>query len=92
MCYKRVQRLHFNKIRQDSETNIILIHKRHRLSCKAPLTHTTNIAFLQSAPLTSLLDTLTDRMDVKPIFPIKLSITIDTMLNFDGDFDGNRDV
>ena len=27
-------------------------------------------------------------MDVKPIFPIKLSITIDTMLNFDGDFDG----
>ena len=47
---------------------------------------------LESAPLTSLLDTLTDRMDVKPIFPIKLSITIDTMLNFDGDFDGNRDV
>ena len=27
-------------------------------------------------------------MSVKPIFPVKVSITIDIMLNFDGDFDG----
>ena len=38
-----------------------------------------------------LKDTLTDRMGVEPILPIKMSVTIDTMLNFDGDFDRHSD-
>ena len=40
------------------------------------------------APLIFLKDTLTDRMGLQPILPIKVSITIDTMLHFDSDFDG----
>ena len=32
-----------------------------------------------------------DRMGVQPILPIKVSVTIGTMLNFDGDFDGHGD-
>ena len=39
-----------------------------------------------------LTDTLTERMGVKPILPIKVSATIDTMLNFDVDVDGHGDV
>ena len=39
-----------------------------------------------------LTDTLTERMGVQPILPIKVSATIDTMLNFDVDFDGHNDV
>ena len=35
---------------------------------------------------------LTDRTGVQSILPIKVSITIDTMLNFDGDFHGHNDV
>ena len=31
-------------------------------------------------------------MDAQPFFSIKVFITIDTMINFDGDFDGNGDV
>ena len=31
------------------------------------------------------------RMGVQPIFPIKVSVTIGTMLNFDSDFDGHGD-
>ena len=30
-------------------------------------------------------------MGVQPILPIKVSITIDTMLHFDGDYDGQSD-
>ena len=30
-------------------------------------------------------------MDVQPILPVKVCITIGTMLNFDGDFDGHGD-
>ena len=32
------------------------------------------------------------RMGVHPIFPIKVPMTINIMLNFDGDFDGHGDV
>ena len=32
-----------------------------------------------------------DRMGVQPIFPIKVSVTIGTMLNFDSDFNGHGD-
>ena len=32
-----------------------------------------------------------DRMDVQPLLPVKVSVTIDTMLNFDHDFDGHGD-
>ena len=35
--------------------------------------------------------TLMDRMDSEPNLSIKRSITIDTMLNFDGDSDGHGD-
>ena len=31
-------------------------------------------------------------MDVQPILPIKVSMTINIMLNFNGDFDGHGDV
>ena len=34
---------------------------------------------------------LTDRMGVQPIFSFQVALTIDTMLNFDGDFDGHGD-
>ena len=37
------------------------------------------------------MDTLMDRMGVRPILPVKVSITIDIMLNFDDDFDGHGD-
>ena len=33
------------------------------------------------------MDTLKDRVGVQPILPIEVSITIDTMLNFDCNFD-----
>ena len=32
-----------------------------------------------------------DRLGVQPIFSIKVSVTINTMLNIDGDFDGHGD-
>ena len=32
-----------------------------------------------------------DRIGVQPISPIKVSVTNDTMLNFDSDFDGPSD-
>ena len=35
---------------------------------------------------------LMDRMGVQPIFSFQVALTIDTMLNFDGDFDGQGDV
>ena len=35
--------------------------------------------------------TLTDRMGSRSILPIKVSVTTDTMLNFDDDFDGHGD-
>ena len=40
------------------------------------------------------MDILTDRMGVQPILPVKVSVTTDPMLNYDGDFDGydDRDV
>ena len=31
-------------------------------------------------------------MSVQPILPIKVSVTTETMLNFEGDFDGHGDV
>ena len=34
-----------------------------------------------------LTDTLKDRMGVQPMVPIKVSVIVDTLLNFDGDFD-----
>ena len=34
---------------------------------------------------------LTDRMDEPSILPIKVCVTIDTMLNFDDDFDRHGD-
>ena len=33
-----------------------------------------------------LMDTLMDRMGVQPILPVEVSVAIETMLNFDGDF------
>ena len=46
--------------------------------------------FLWATPLVFFLtDTLTERMNVYPILPIKVSVTIDTMLNFGGDFEGH---
>ena len=33
-----------------------------------------------------------ERMGIQPILPVKLSITIDTMLNFDSDGHGDCDV
>ena len=33
-----------------------------------------------------------NRMGVQPILPVKVSITINTMLNFDSDFDGHGNV
>ena len=47
---------------------------------KALFTHAVNVTFLWAAPLIFLMDTLTHRMDVQPI----LSVTINTMLSFDG--------
>ena len=35
------------------------------------------------------MDTLTDRMGSQPILLVKVSVIIDTMLNFDSDFDGH---
>ena len=35
---------------------------------------------------------LTDRMGVQPNLSVKVSVTIDTMLNFDRNFDGCDDV
>ena len=37
-----------------------------------------------------VMGSLTGRMASRPILPVKLSITISTMLNFDGNCDGNR--
>ena len=37
------------------------------------------------------MDTSTVKMAVQPILLVKVSITIDTMLNFDGDDDGHDD-
>ena len=37
-----------------------------------------------------LTETLLDRMGVQTILPIKVSVTIDTILNFDGDFGRHR--
>ena len=37
-----------------------------------------------------LTETLLDRMGVQTILPIKVSVTIDTMFNFDGDFGRHR--
>ena len=34
-------------------------------------------------------ETLTDRFGFGPILPVKVSVIIDTMLKFDGDFDGH---
>ena len=45
--------------------------------------------FLWAAPLIFLMDTLTDRMGSQPILLVKVSVIIDTMLNFDSDFDGH---
>ena len=48
--------------------------------------------FLWAAPFWSfLMDTLKDRMGVQPVLPVKVSVIIDTMLNFDGDFDEHGD-
>ena len=41
--------------------------------------------------MTTVMDALTDIMDSRPTLPLKVSITFDTMLNFDCDFDGHRD-
>ena len=35
--------------------------------------------------------TLTDRFGFGPILPVKVSVTIDTMVKFDDDFDGDGD-
>ena len=37
------------------------------------------------------MDTLMDRKGVQLILPVKVSVTIGTMLNFDSDFDGHGD-
>ena len=37
------------------------------------------------------MDTLTDKMDVQPILPIQVSITITIILNIDDYFDGHGD-
>ena len=50
-----------------------------------------NQAQQPSQSLIFLKDTLTDRICVQLILHIKLSVTIDTKLNFDGDFDGHGD-
>ena len=36
-------------------------------------------------------DSLTGKMGVRPILPVRLSVTIATMLNFDGHCDGDGD-
>ena len=36
-------------------------------------------------------DTLADRICSRPILPNQVSLTIDTMTNLDGDFDGHCD-
>ena len=38
-----------------------------------------------------LIDTLTDRVDVQSILPVKVFTAIDTISNFDGDLHGHRD-
>ena len=38
-----------------------------------------------------LTHSLTDRMGVQPILSVKVSVIIDTMLSFDGDFDEQSD-
>ena len=38
----------------------------------------------------SLADALMNRIGVQHILSVKVPVTIDTMLNFDGDFDGSR--
>ena len=56
------------------------------------LFRTVNLIVLCAAYLICLMDTLMNRMGVQPILPVKVSITINTMLNFDGDFDRDGDV
>ena len=70
--------LYFWKITQGYE-----LFSLHRL-----LLHCLRHLFVSSI---FLMDTLTDRMGVQPIFPTKVSITIDTMLNIDSDIDGYGD-
>ena len=41
--------------------------------------------------MSMMTGTLIDRMGSRPILPIKVSITIGTMLNVDSDFDGHGD-
>ena len=36
-------------------------------------------------------DSLTGKMGIRPILPVRLSVTIATMLNFDGHCDGDGD-
>ena len=59
------------------------------ISFRLPLQVPPTSPFLWVPPLIFLTDTLTERTGVQPISPIKVSVTIQTLLNFDGDFDGH---
>ena len=54
---------------------------------KNTFTRIINATAFVTAPLIFLTDTLIDRMGEKSIFAIKVPITIDIILNFDGEFD-----
>ena len=66
----------------------VLNVKTPRLCLHVPSTS----QFLPVAPLIFLTDTLMGKMEVQPILPVKVTATIDTMLNFDGDFDRHGEV
>ena len=60
--------------------------------CHTSLTSTVNVTvFLWVAPFIFSTDTLTDRLGMQPTLPDKVSDTIDTMLNYNGDFDAHGD-
>ena len=56
---------------------------------KALFTRAVNIPVFVSSTFNLFLR---DRMGVQPILSFQVALTIDTMLNFDGDFDGHGDV
>ena len=50
-----------------------------------------NVIVFVSGIFDILMDSLPDRMGVQPILSVKVSVIIDTMLSFDGDFDEQSD-
>ena len=56
------------------------------MSPQGPFTRTVSVSI---TIIVTVKFTLTDRMSFRPIVSVKLSVTIGTMLNFDGDGHGH---